>query len=148
VAEQREVRATATAASPMLVRAPAGVQVPARATPTPPAERGQQGRMTRRRGGRVLAGVAGGLADHLGVKVLWVRAAFALLCALSGAGLLAYGLLWVFVPQRAAEDDVEAGAKERQQAFGLLALGCAAGTSGRCSTRCWPSWRRSSAWRC
>jgi signal transduction histidine kinase len=125
VAEQREVRATATAASPMLVRAPAGVQVPARATPTPPAERGQQGRMTRRRGGRVLAGVAGGLADHLGVKVLWVRAAFALLCALSGAGLLAYGLLWVFVPQRTAEDDVEAGAKERQQAFGLLALGCA-----------------------
>lgn len=81
--------------------------------------------MFRRRNGRVLAGVAGGLADHLGIDVLWVRAFFAALCALGGAGLLAYGLLWVFVPQRSGPDtaDVAAPAKERQQAFGLMALG-------------------------
>ncbi|QYN24951.1 PspC domain-containing protein [Amycolatopsis sp. DSM 110486] len=89
---------------------------------------GQPGRpkMHRRRSGRAVAGVAGGLADHLGVPVLWVRLAFALLAALNGAGLLAYGLLWVFVPQQAedtAEVDSKKATKERQQAFGLIALG-------------------------
>lgn len=81
--------------------------------------------MTRRRGGRVLAGVAGGMADHLGVGVGWVRLGFALLCMLSGAGLLAYGLLWVFAPQRSADEDVAVPTRERQQAIGLLALGVA-----------------------
>src|SRR5947208_155664 len=41
-------------------------------------------KMYRRRTGRAIAGVASGLADHLGVKVVWVRAAFALLAALNG----------------------------------------------------------------
>ncbi|WP_181775980.1 PspC domain-containing protein [Amycolatopsis pittospori] len=81
-------------------------------------------KMYRRRSGRAIAGVAGGLADHLGVKVLWVRTAFALLAALNGAGLLAYGLLWVFVQQQSGEVAQEKSApKEKQQAFGLMALG-------------------------
>ncbi|WP_240686910.1 ATP-binding protein [Amycolatopsis suaedae] len=79
-------------------------------------------KMYRRRPGRALAGVAGGLADHLGVKVLWVRAVFAMLAALGGAGLLAYGLLWVFVPQ-SREETTAPSSRERQQAAGLLALG-------------------------
>ena len=49
--------------------------------------------------GRLVAGVAGGVADHLGVDVLWVRAAFVALIAVNGAGVLAYGLLWIFVRQ-------------------------------------------------
>jgi signal transduction histidine kinase len=83
-------------------------------------------KMYRRRTGRAVAGVAGGLADHLGVRVLWVRIGFALLAALSGAGLVAYGLLWVFVPQQSEESAAQAPkpvTKERQQAFGLIALG-------------------------
>jgi signal transduction histidine kinase len=83
-------------------------------------------KMHRRRSGRVVAGVASGLADHLDVKVIWVRVAFVVLAALSGVGLLAYGLLWVFAPQQSNEDDARqrpATTKERQQAFGLLALG-------------------------
>nr|WP_020668341.1 ATP-binding protein [Amycolatopsis nigrescens] len=83
-------------------------------------------KMYRRRSGRALAGVASGLADHLGVKLLWVRAAFALLAAFGGAGLLGYGLLWVFVPQQPDELEEKqktAAPKERQQAFGLVALG-------------------------
>lgn len=91
---------------------------PGAAVPAPP-------KMFRRRSGRAIAGVAGGLADHLGVSVVWVRTAFALLAALNGAGLLAYGLLWVFVQQQteeaAAQD--QPTPKERQQAFGLIALG-------------------------
>ncbi|WP_443217884.1 ATP-binding protein [Saccharothrix sp. CCNWYY140] len=81
----------------------------------------------RRRGGRVVAGVAGGVADHLGVDVFWVRAAFAALTALNGVGIVAYGLLWLFVPQRdAAEPERQSGSKERQQALGLVALGIGA----------------------
>jgi signal transduction histidine kinase len=80
-------------------------------------------KMFRRRSGRAIAGVAGGLADHLGVPVVWVRTAFALLAALNGAGLLAYGLLWVFVQQQSEEPAEAPTPKERQQAFGLIALG-------------------------
>jgi signal transduction histidine kinase len=72
----------------------------------------------------VVGGVASGLAEHLGVRVLWVRAAFALFAACAGAGLLAYAMFWVFVPQEsvtAAEH--RPSPKERQQAFGLIALG-------------------------
>jgi signal transduction histidine kinase/phage shock protein PspC (stress-responsive transcriptional regulator) len=71
--------------------------------------------------------VAGGIADHLGVEVFWVRALFAALTALNGVGIVAYGLLWIFVPQRgAAEPVTEPKPKERQQAIGLLALGLGA----------------------
>ena len=81
-------------------------------------------RMRRRRSGRAVAGVAGGLADHLGIGVLWTRMAFALLAAFGGAGVVAYGLLWVFVPQSRNEPKrVEVSVKEKQQARGLLAMG-------------------------
>jgi signal transduction histidine kinase len=83
-------------------------------------------KMYRRRSGRAIAGVAGGLADHLGVKVVWVRMGFAVLAAMGGAGLLAYGLLWVFVQQQTEAEIAKAPkptVKERQQAFGLIALG-------------------------
>jgi signal transduction histidine kinase/phage shock protein PspC (stress-responsive transcriptional regulator) len=81
-------------------------------------------KMRRRRTGRAVAGVAGGLADHLGIAVLWVRVAFALLAAFGGAGVMAYGLLWVFVPQARNEPKpVEVSPREKQQARGLLAMG-------------------------
>jgi signal transduction histidine kinase len=82
-------------------------------------------KMRRRRAGRAVAGVAGGIADHLEVRVLWVRLTFAVLAALGGAGVLAYGLLWVFVPQRRREEarPTETDKREKQQARGLIALG-------------------------
>jgi signal transduction histidine kinase/phage shock protein PspC (stress-responsive transcriptional regulator) len=46
----------------------------------------------------LVAGVATGLAEHLGVPTLWVRIAFVLLSFASGAGLLAYAAFWVVVP--------------------------------------------------
>jgi signal transduction histidine kinase len=96
------------------------------------AANGGPPKMYRRRSGRAIAGVAGGLADHLGVKVLWVRMAFALLAALGGAGLLAYGLLWVFVAQVSDENAAAVGpsTKERQQAVGLMALGVGLAVGG------------------
>ncbi|WP_226363614.1 ATP-binding protein [Pseudonocardia abyssalis] len=87
-------------------------------TPTPP--------LARRRSGRLVAGVAGGVADHLGLPVTWVRAAFIALAAMWWAGALAYGLLWVFVKQEAADVERTTPQRERQQALGLAALGVAA----------------------
>jgi signal transduction histidine kinase len=74
-----------------------------------------------------VAGVAGGVADHLGVKVLWVRAAFVALMAVSGAGVLAYGLLWIFVRQESPAVERTVSGRERQQALGLAALGLGVG---------------------
>jgi signal transduction histidine kinase len=67
--------------------------------------------------------VAGGIAEHLGVRVGWVRAAFAVLAALNGAGVMAYGLAWMFVPQEAGEPVRRVSGRERRQALGLAAIG-------------------------
>jgi phage shock protein PspC (stress-responsive transcriptional regulator) len=45
----------------------------------------------------LVAGVAGGIADHLDIPVGVVRAVFAVLAG-SGIGFLAYIALWVMVP--------------------------------------------------
>ncbi|MFI1463140.1 ATP-binding protein [Nocardia carnea] len=79
------------------------------------------GRLVRRSGGRIVGGVAGGVADHLGVDVLKVRMAFVLLSALAGAGIIAYGLLWIFAP--GGGDDTRPSGTERRQAIGLALLG-------------------------
>ena len=79
-------------------------------------------RLRRKRSGRLVAGVASGIADHLGVPVLWVRAVFAVLAAFGGAGVFAYALLWVFVPQGSGTER-PATPRERQQGFGMLVIG-------------------------
>jgi signal transduction histidine kinase len=59
--------------------------------------------------------------------VLWVRTAFVLLTGVNGAGVVAYGLLWIFVRQEQADVARVLGRTERQQAMGLAALGVGAG---------------------
>ncbi len=58
-------------------------------------------RATRRTEGRVLGGVAAGLADHLGVDVLGVRLAFVVAAALGGLGVAMYAGLWMILPSDA-----------------------------------------------
>src|SRR4051812_19888077 len=103
------------------------VTSPVPTSPAPVAVPPPAGALHRRRSGRLVAGVAGGVADHLGVKVLWVRAAFVALMAVSGAGVLAYGLLWIFVRQESATVERTVSGRERQQALGLAALGLGVG---------------------
>ncbi|WFE42791.1 ATP-binding protein [Micromonospora sp. WMMD998] len=62
-------------------------------TPHPP-------RLYRATGHRLGAGVASGIADHLGIPVLRVRVAFMVLLGLSGLGLLLYAAFWAVVPPR------------------------------------------------
>ncbi len=84
--------------------------------------RAPHARMVRRSGGRIVGGVAGGIADHLGIDVFKVRIAFVLLSAF-GAGIVTYGLLWIFTP--GGNDVVKASGSERRQAIGLALLGLA-----------------------
>lgn len=87
-------------------------------------------RLTRRRDGSLLGGVAGGIADHLHVPAIWVRATFAVLALIAGSGILAYALLWIFVPPSTAppasagQPDAARRA-ERRQALGIAAVGAA-----------------------
>lgn len=83
-------------------------------------------KLTRDPGNAILAGVAGGIAYHLRVPVIWVRAAFVLLAVLGGAGVLGYALLWIFVPQRAHSMST-LRSKEKWQAIGLAVVGVALG---------------------
>jgi phage shock protein PspC (stress-responsive transcriptional regulator) len=55
--------------------------------------------LLRSRDDRVLWGVAGGLADHLGFNATLVRVAFVLITLFGGAGLLAYLVLAVALPE-------------------------------------------------
>ncbi|GAB3139801.1 ATP-binding protein [Micromonospora sonneratiae] len=54
----------------------------------------------------MVAGVAAGIAEHLGIPVMRVRIAFAVLLGLSGLGVLLYAAFWAVVPLRpgAAEE--------------------------------------------
>ena len=52
----------------------------------------------------VIGGVAAGLARHLGVPVLWVRAAFLVAAVLGGSGILFYAGLWLVLPGDALQD--------------------------------------------
>ncbi|GAA2163780.1 phage shock protein C (PspC) family protein [Humibacillus xanthopallidus] len=66
---------------------PASGPLPAwRAKPRPP--------LVRHRGDKVLAGVAAGLAAHLGLPVGWVRVAFVASSIPFGAGVVVYIFLW------------------------------------------------------
>ena len=49
--------------------------------------------------GKVIAGVAAGLAEHLGWSVRWIRLGFVLLSFPTGAGVVAYLFLWALTPQ-------------------------------------------------
>ena len=82
-------------------------------------------RVRRHRSGAVVAGVAGGVAEHLAVPVLRVRVVFTLLCALGGAGVLAYGGLWAFCPIEPPGTARDVDGRDRLRGYGLVALGLA-----------------------
>lgn len=62
---------------------------------TPPAA---PRRLYRAADRRLLGGVARGLADHLGVDVMWLRLAFVILVFAYGAGLVLYAVFWAVTP--------------------------------------------------
>ena len=71
------------------------------------------GMMSRRREDRVIAGVAGGIADRLGVVDLYVRAGFLVLTLIWGVGILLYLALWAYTLERT--HDSRPGLEESEQ---------------------------------
>jgi phage shock protein PspC (stress-responsive transcriptional regulator) len=89
--------------------------------PPPPTPR----RLTRSRTDRVVAGVGGGLAQHLGADPLLVRFGIALVVILTGGvGLLLYAAAWLLVPDEplAAGQELPAPRSRAQTIAGFAVL--------------------------
>ncbi|POX40281.1 histidine kinase [Streptomyces sp. Ru73] len=83
-------------------------------------------RLYRSADGRLLGGVARGLAGHLGLPVSWVRIVFVALFVAQGMGALLYAAFWFFVPLGVGGVD-----DRRQAAHGWYAPEGTAAPDGR-----------------
>jgi phage shock protein PspC (stress-responsive transcriptional regulator) len=98
-----------------------------RATPRPP--------LVRQRQGKVIAGVAAGLAEHLGVPVVAVRVALVLTSIPLGAGLAVYVFLWATMREVGDVDPGVAAGPNGSMGPGAPVAGTAAGgAAGATST--------------
>ena len=59
-------------------------------------------RLTRNPNDKIIAGVASGVADYLGIDVTLVRVLFLLLLLPGGLSPLLYVVLWAVMPERSA----------------------------------------------
>jgi len=64
--------------------------------------------LVRPRDGRMLAGVAVGIADYLALDVAIVRIVIAVLCLVGGAGLPLYLAGWLLIPEQGSESSIAA----------------------------------------
>lgn len=81
------------------------------AAPRPPSPAPE---LRRDPAGKAIAGVASGLAVHLGLPVRWLRVAFVALAFLDGLGVLLYAVLWLVVPSGQREEAAGLQAAARQ----------------------------------
>jgi phage shock protein PspC (stress-responsive transcriptional regulator) len=85
------------------------------------------GRISRTTGpDRKVAGVAGGLARHLDIDPVILRVAFVVLVFFGGAGVIAYGLCWLLVPED-GNPRRPLGLDERNRGIALVGVGVLAG---------------------
>ena len=79
-------------------------------------------RLRRSRLDRKVAGVSGGLAQHLNVDPTIIRVLFVVLVLFGGAGLLLYGALWLLVPEEGSERTVLSTSDSTRNALLIIAL--------------------------
>ncbi len=60
----------------------------------------KENRLYRIMNGKVIGGVAGGLAEYFGMDPTIIRILFILLTIMGGGGLLIYIILWIVVPEK------------------------------------------------
>jgi len=90
-------------------------------------------RLTRSRDDRMIAGVAGGLADYLGIDPSLVRIAWVVLFLAGGLGLLIYIIMWIVVPEEDELTPDELLAATTGSSVGPAAAGAATGASSAVS---------------
>lgn len=73
----------------------------------------ETGRLHRSRSDRMVAGVAGGIAEHFGWDPTVIRALFVIAALAMGWGFLAYPVLWLLMPEG---DDAQEIAAARLEA--------------------------------
>jgi phage shock protein PspC (stress-responsive transcriptional regulator) len=86
---------------------------PPGATAGPAATPGAVRRLTRRTDNRIIAGVASGLADYLGIEPWVVRIGFVVLVPFGGLGALAYLIAWLLVPVAGSGQSLAGGVLRR-----------------------------------
>jgi phage shock protein PspC (stress-responsive transcriptional regulator) len=130
------------APQPPPAQPPPGPPLPAT---SPPATSPPPRRLVRRLDERLLGGVAGGVADALGIDVVVVRLGFVVSAFFGGLGVIAYGLGWLLLPGAPATSPATSPRGDRRQllgyglvALGLLAVGGRLGWSFRGSGIFWP----------
>lgn len=62
--------------------------------------------LIRPRQGRIVAGVCAGLADYLGLDANLIRLVFAVVTIFGGAGVLAYLVAWLVVPEEGEDASI------------------------------------------
>ena len=77
--------------------------------------------VSRRQNGRLVAGVAGGIADRIGVADLYVRASFLVLTLIWGLGVVFYLVLWAVTLDR-VEDPSPVPQEGEQRRAGYLLM--------------------------
>jgi phage shock protein C len=63
-------------------------------------------KLTRPTSGRLVAGVAVGIADYFGVDVTLVRVIFAIACCFGGLGVIAYLAAWLVIPEQGESQSI------------------------------------------
>jgi phage shock protein PspC (stress-responsive transcriptional regulator) len=107
------------------------------ATTSPTAPADSERKLVRPTEGRVLAGVAAGLARYFGISPVVYRVAFAALVLLGGSGLILYAAAWLVIPdERRGESVVEEAVHNHRErpwlviGVGLVGLGLILGIAG------------------
>jgi signal transduction histidine kinase/phage shock protein PspC (stress-responsive transcriptional regulator) len=107
---------------PRPATSPGHVAPPVGATAAPSPYR----RLFRNRDEKIVAGVAAGLAEHLGVRTVLVRIVFIGLLIANGFGALLYVVFWAVLPVKPRPTDTGPSTRSRRtgalQKFGLGAL--------------------------
>ena len=70
-------------------------------------------RLTRSETDRVIAGVAGGIAQRFDINATFIRLVWVLSVLLGGFGVLAYLILWIALPKRPPHSPAVGIAEER-----------------------------------
>jgi phage shock protein PspC (stress-responsive transcriptional regulator) len=102
-------------------------------TDTNHSRNSQQSRsLGRSRDQRIVAGVAGGLGEHLGINAWWLRWAFIILAFFGGVGFLIYFAAWLVIPNEDERDPLIGDWVKRLDTsdggtiFGMVLIGVAA----------------------
>jgi phage shock protein C len=69
-------------------------------------EKSTSKQLRRTRDGRMIAGVCSGAARFLGVDANIIRLGLAVFCLFGGAGVAAYAIAWVLIPEEGASKSI------------------------------------------